>query len=214
MSKTTQPPQPDANEEIIERSYRGLTIKRGKRHCQIVDKDDEIIFRTTNLRDAENYLNILEENDRLHRLLDARGIAPHRIYLLAADETKRGRVSLDGIASKEVVIVAKAPDGALVVRHLEDGREEIVDFDDIEPIEGGAYLQGPDVIDEIVHVVVRIDKESNDQLSVSAFRSVERLDEALVEWSKEEHPGSEYVASAAHAEGDIIVWRAEVSIED
>jgi hypothetical protein len=213
MSKTQQPPQPDPNEEIIERSYRGLTIKRGKRHCQIVDKDDEIIFRTTNLRDAENYLNILEENDRLHRLLDARGIAPHRIYLLAADETKRGRVSLDGIPSKEVVIVAKAPDGALVVRHLEDGREEIVDFDDIEPIEGGAYLQGPDVIDETVHVVLRLDKE-NDQTSVSAFRSIERLEEALAEWTKEEHPGSEYAASPVHAEPDLIVWRAEVSIED
>jgi hypothetical protein len=213
MSTKAQQPAPDLGEEVIERTYRGLSIKRGKRHCQIVDQDDEVIFRTTNLRDAENYLNILEENDRLHRLLDARGIAPHRIYLMASDETKRGRVNPDTVPSKEVVIVAKAPDGALVVRHLEDGREEIVDFDDIDPIEGGAYLQGPDVTDETVHVIARLDKE-RDQLSVVAFRSPERLEETLVEWSKEDHPGSEYLGAVSHAEGDLIVWRAEASIED
>ena len=75
--------------EEQEKSYGGLAIKRGKRHCKIVDTNNknEVVFRTTNLRDAEHYLDLIEERDRLQTLLDARGIAPHRIYLLALDET-------------------------------------------------------------------------------------------------------------------------------
>ena len=98
--------------EEQEKSYGGLAIKRGKRHCKIVDTNNknEVIFRTTNLRDAEHYLDLIEERDRLQTLLDARGIAPHRIYLLALDETKRGRVNAEKVPAAEVVIVAKADD--------------------------------------------------------------------------------------------------------
>ena len=46
-------------DEVNERAYRGLLIKRGKRHCKIVDttNKDEVIFRTTNLRDAARDLD-------------------------------------------------------------------------------------------------------------------------------------------------------------
>lgn len=153
MSKST--------EEQSDRSYRGLMIKRGKRHCKIVNVNDEedVLFRTTNLRDAEHYLSLIEERDRLLTLLESRGVAPHRIYLLAIDEAKRGRVNDEQVAAVEVVIVAKADDSAVVVRHLSDGREEIVDLEELEPIDGGSYLQGPDVTDESVHVVLRYDRE-------------------------------------------------------
>lgn len=205
----------DDNEEVNEKSYRGLLIKRGKRHCKIVDttKDDEVVFRTTNLRDAEDYLGLIEERDRLLTLLEARGVAPHRIYLLAMDESKRGRVNLEQVAASEVVIVAKADDGAVVVRHLNDGREEIVDLEELEPIDGGSYLQGPDVTDESVHVIIRYDREG-ESTSVIAFRDGSLADEAVANWSGEEHPGSEYAASVAVAEGDVLIYRAEVSLED
>lgn len=200
-------------EEEIGKSYRGLTILRGKRHCKIVDEANEVVFRTTNLRDAEQYLELMEENDRLQRLLDARGIAPHRIYFLARDEAHRGRVDMsEHVPSSEVVIVAKAEDG-VVVRHLEDGREEIVDLDELEAIEGGSYLQGPEVTDETVHVLLRFDRET-ESAHMIAFRTPDQLETILPDWSGEESPGSEYIATLTMAESDVMIYRAEVSIED
>lgn len=192
---------------------QGLEIEKGARHCKILDKEGEVLFRTTNLRDAEHYLELIEEIDRLHRLLDARGVAPHRIYLLAIDEDKRGRVNLENVPANEVVIVAKADDG-VVVRHLNDGREEIVDLDELEPIEGGSYLQASEVFDESVHVVLRFDRES-EVSSVGVFRTKEKADTVSTDWSKvEETPGSEYTAALAHSEGDILLYRIEASVED
>lgn len=200
--------------EETEKSYAGLTIIRGARHCKIINESEEVVFRTTNLRDAEHYLEIMEENDRLQRLLDARGIAPHRIYLLANDESQRGRVqNTDGVAASEVVIVAKAEGESLVVRYLNDGREEIVDPDEIEPISGGSYLQGPEVMDETVHVVVRYDQEK-EQASVVALKSdSDDVQNIVSGWTGEEGPGSEYNASIVHSEGDILLFHIEVSLE-
>lgn len=198
-----------------DKSYRGLKIKRGKRHCKIIntEKGDEIVFRTTNLRDAEEYLELLEERDRLQKLLDSRGIAPHRIYLLAVDKTKRGRVNTEKLPASEVVIVAKADDDAVVVRHLEDGREEIVELDELEPIDGGSYLQGPEATEEIIQVVIRYDREG-ETAAVASFREPESADELTSYWNSGETPGSEYMASLDQSEGDVLLFRAEVSLED
>lgn len=202
------------NDEVEElgASYRGLQVIRGKRHCKIVNEESEVVFRTTNVRDAEKYLGLIEENDRLHRLLEARGVAPHRIYLLAIDEQKRGRVNLEEVPAFEVVIVAKAEDG-VVVRHLHDGREEIVDLDELEPIEGGSYLQGPEVTDETVHIVMRYDSEA-EATSLAAFRSDDQVNSTIAKWIGEDAPGSEYFAVLEQAEGDVVIYRAEISLED
>lgn len=197
-----------------EKSYQGLSIDRGSRHCKILDEQGEVVFRTTNLRDAERYLELLEENDRMHRLLESRGIAPHRIYLLATDHENRGRARQEGHPSKEVVIVAKADDEAVVVRQLGDGREEIVDLMELEAIEGGAYLQGSDITDEMVHVVVRIDREE-DLVSVSVMGSAEKAEEVAKDWSeREEAPGTEYSTSLIEAEDDVSLYRAEIAVDD
>ncbi|AWV88967.1 hypothetical protein [Bradymonas sediminis] len=194
-------------------SYQGFTIDRGSRHCKIIDAQGEVVFRTTNVRDAERYLELLEENDRMHRLLEARGIAPHRIYLLATDHENRGRARKEGHPAKEVVIVAKADDEAVVVRQLGDGREEIVDLMELEAIEGGAYLQASDITDEMVHVVVRFDREE-DLVSVSASGSAEKAEEVAADWSeREEPPGSEYSTVLYETEGDVRLYRAEVAID-
>jgi len=192
---------------------RGLRIEKGKRHCKIVDREGEVLFRTTNLRDAEHYLELCEENDRLQHLLETRGMAPHRIYLLAADEDKRGRANLEKAAANEVVIVAKAEDG-VVVRHLSDGHEEIVDLEEIEPIEGGSYLQASEISDETVNVVFRYDREA-DSAAIAAFHDPDNAAELFASWMRsEEGPGSEYSASLAHADGDVLIFRAEASIDD
>ncbi|MFW5968588.1 MAG: hypothetical protein ACOCV2_13775 [Persicimonas sp.] len=197
-----------------EKSYKGLSIDRGSRHCKIVDEEGEVVFRTTNLRDAETYLDMVEENDRLHRLLEARGIAPHRIYLLASDPEHRGEVNEKGHPASEVVIVAKADDEAVVVRHLEDGREEIVDLIEIEPIEGGAYLQASDISEETVHVVVRYD-HAEQSASISAQRRAERAEELVEDWTEmEEPPESEYSSVPYETEGDFELFRAEVIVEE
>ncbi|MEZ4462322.1 MAG: hypothetical protein R3E66_21875 [bacterium] len=194
-------------------SKLGLEIEKGARHCKIVDEAGEVVFRTTNVRDAEHYVQLVEEVERLQRLLEARGMAPHRIYLLAADEDKRGRVNLDSVPANEVVIVAKADDG-VVVRHLSDGREEIVDLDELEPIEGGSYLQASEITDESVHVVIRLDRES-EAASVAAFRSKEKADTFATDWTRtEEAPGSEYSSVISYAEGDILIYKSEASLED
>lgn len=195
-------------------SYKNLTIERGARHCRILDESGETVFRTTNLRDAQHYLSLIEENDRLLRLLDSRGMAPHRIYLLAADEDKRGRVNFENVPAKEVVIVAKADNEAVVVRHLEDGKEEIVDLEEIEPIEGGSYLQASEVQDEVVHVILRYDRDS-EIAQVAVYRTGDNASELATEWqSGEEAPGSEYMLSLVHSEGDILLYRGDSSIED
>lgn len=197
-----------------ELSYKGLTIDRGSRHCKILDESGEVVFRTTNLRDAEHYLELREENDRLHKLLEERGIAPHRIYMLAADHDYRGKALREGQPTKEVVIVAKADDEAVVVRQLADGREEIVDLMELEAIEGGAYLQASDITDEMVHVVLRYDSDS-ELMSVSVLRTVEKAEEVAADWvAREEPPGSEYSTVLYETEGDVRLFRAEVSLED
>lgn len=191
----------------------GLEIDKGKRHCKILDQDGEVVFRTTNLRDAEHYLELVEENQRLRSLLDSRGIAPHRIYLLAHDEEKRGKVNLENVPANEVVIVAKADDG-VVVRHLHDGREEIVDLEEIEPIEGGSYLQASEILDETIHLVIRYDRE-DESVKVASFKEKDNADDLYSFWGKsEETPGQEYDASLGQSEGDVYLYRAEASIDD
>lgn len=194
-------------------SREGLEIEKGARHCKILDQDGEIVFRTTNLRDAEHYLELIEEIERLQLLLDSRGIAPHRIYLLASDEDKRGRVNLDHAAANEVVIVAKADDG-VVVRHLDGGKEEIVDLDELEPIEGGSYLQASEATEDTAHIIVRIDREE-ETCFLGAFNEKDGADNLLSHWNKiEETPGSEYSAVLANAEGDLLMFKAEAIIEE
>lgn len=194
-------------------SKTGLEIDKGKRHCKILDGDGEVVFRTTNLRDAEHYLELVEENQRLKSLLDSRGIAPHRIYLLAHDEEKRGKVNLDNVPASEVVIVAKADDG-VVVRHLHDGREEIVDLEEIEPIEGGSYLQASEILDETIHLVIRFDREE-ETMKVASFKEKDNADDLYSFWGKsEDAPGQEYDASLSQSEGDVHLYRAEASIDD
>lgn len=194
-------------------SKTGLEIDKGKRHCKILDEDGEVVFRTTNLRDAEHYLELVEENQRLKSLLDSRGIAPHRIYLLAHDEEKRGKVNLDNVPASEVVIVAKADDG-VVVRHLHDGREEIVDLEEIEPIEGGSYLQASEILDETIHLVIRFDREE-ETMKVASFKEKDNADDLYSFWGKsEDAPGQEYDASLSQSEGDVHLYRAEASIDD
>ena len=201
-------------------SYDGLTIEKGKRHSKIVDEDGEVAFRTTNLRDARKYLRLLKERDQLQQLLESRGIAPHRIYLLAADEEKRGKVNLEGAPASEVVIVAKTDDGGLVVRHLEDGKEEIVDPEELEPIEGGSYLRASEVQDETMHVLMRVQRvydEEGEQTKahVALYRSEEMADEVADFWEGDvEFPGSEYEASLESSERDVLVYRADIIVED
>lgn len=199
-----------------DKEYKGLSIDRGSRHCKIVDEEEEVVFRTTNLRDAEAYLDLVEENDRLHRLLEARGIAPHRIYLLAAEEEHRGKVNDEGHPAHEVVIVAKADNESVVVRYLEDGREAIVDLDEIEAIEGGSYLQASDITDETVHVVVRFDRgREEDATSISAWKTAEKADDIVEDWAEmDEPPGDEYTGVLYETEGELLIYRAEVSVED
>lgn len=194
-------------------SKKGLRIEKGKRHCKIVDRDGEVAFRTTNLRDAEHYLELVEEVERLQHLLEQKGMAPHRIYLLAADEDKRGRANLEKAAANEVVIVAKADDG-VVVRHLTDGREEIVDLEEIEPIEGGSYLQASEITDESVHVVLRFDRETEAAFT-AAFHEPDNASDLVDHWVKlEEPPGGEYACSLSHQEGEVYIFRGEASVDD
>jgi hypothetical protein len=200
-----------------EKSYKGLTIDRGSRHCKIINEEGEVVFRTTNLRDAETYLDMIEENDRLHRLLEARGIAPHRIYLLSADHEHRGKVNEGDHPAREVVIVAKADDESVVVRHLADGREEIVDLLELDAIEGGAYLQASDITEETVHLVVRFDhREEEEPTSVIALRTAEKAEETVEDWAEleDESPGSEYSTVLYETEGHVELYRAEVLVED
>lgn len=212
-----------------EKSYRGLRIESGSRHYRIKNEDDEIVFRTTNLRDAETYLDLKERNDRLQRLLSARGIAPHRIYLLSEDENHRGDAASGKHLANEVVIVAKADDAeAVVVRHLEDGREEIVDLEELEPIRGGVYLQASEMQEALAHVVVRVprdydpeaeedDETEQPQVTVGAGVDEEIAERFVDDWlnlEEEQPPESRYNAVLAEATEDALIFRAEAEVEE
>lgn len=206
---------------------QGLYIESGSRHYKIMDAEDEIVFRTTNKRDAEKYLDLVEENQRMRRLLRARGIAPHRIYLLSEDEEHRGEAASGKHLANEVVIVAKADDAnAVVVRRLEDGREEIVDLEEIEPIRGGAYLQASDMTEALAHVVARIPKDFDPEAeddeqelaSVAAARQDERAEQIVDDWMNleedDQHPDERYDAALSEETEDALIFRAEVTIEE
>lgn len=211
-----------------EKSYRDLRIESGSRHYRIKNDEDEIVFRTTNLRDAETYLDLVEENDRLHRLLEARGIAPHRIYLLSEEEEHRGDAASSGHLANEVVIIAKADDKeAVVVRHLDDGREEIVDLEELEPIRGGVYLQATEVQEEVAHVVVRFprdyDPEAEDEdddaprVTVAAGNDEELAEQFVDDWlnlEDDQKPESRFNAVLAEETEDALIFRAETDVEE
>jgi hypothetical protein len=127
-----------------------LKVIKGARHCRIVDENGEIIFRTTNLRDAEAYLSLVSENRRLEFLLEARGIAPHRIYLLDL-----------GDKIEDVVIVAKAGADCVVVRSLYDGHEQVVELEELKQLPEADYFLGTERPPEVIHVSVRVDRESD-----------------------------------------------------
>jgi len=209
-----------------EKTYRGLRIESGSRHYRIKNEEDEIVFRTTNLRDAETYLDLVEKNDRYRRLLEARGIAPHRIYLLAEDEEHRGDAAGGRHLANEVVIVAKADDKeAVVVRHLEDGKEEIVDLEEIEPIRGGVYLQASEMQEAITHIAVRVprdyDPEAEDEeedaarVSIAAGIDEEIAERFIDDWmnlEEEQRPDEEFNAVLAEETEEAFLFRAESEI--
>ncbi len=198
-------------------AYDGLTIEKKKSSTTIVDEDGEVVFRTTNIGDAQKYLELLKERDEYKTLLESRGIAPHRIYLLASDKSKRGKVNREKLPAKEVVIIAKTDMGALVVRDLDTGKEEIVDPEELEPIEGGSYLRASDVQDEVMHALIRYRQlnEEDREVHLRLFRSEDSAEEYAEYWeAEEEPPGSEYEASQDSSEEGIYVYRADVIVED
>ncbi len=213
-----------------EKTYRDLRIESGSRHYRIMNEEDEIVFRTTNLRDAETYLDLVEKNDRYKRLLDARGIAPHRIYLLSEDEQHRGQAASGKHLANEVVLVAKADDEeAVVVRHLADGREEIVDLEEIEPIRGGVYLQASEMQESIAHVAVRFpkdyDPEAEDEedeaprVSIAAADDEEVAEQFVDDWlnleeEEEQDPDEDYNAVLAEETDEALIFRAESTIRE
>lgn len=214
-----------------EKTYKGLRIESGSRHYRIKNEEDEIVFRTTNLRDAETYLDLVEENDRYKRLLDARGIAPHRIYLLSEDEQHRGQAaSGNQQLANEVVIVAKADDEeAVVVRHLDDGKEEIVDLEEIEPIRGGVYLQASEMQEAIAHVAIRFpkdyDPEAEDEeddaarISVASSDDEEVAEQFVDDWlnleeEEDQEPDEDYNAVLAENTEEALIFRAEATIQE
>lgn len=198
-------------------AYDGLTIANAEQGTNIVDENGEVVFQTSNREDAQKYLELLRERDQYQQLLESRGIAPHRIYLLAADKDKRGRVNAESLPAKEVVIIAKTDLGALVVRDLETGKEEIVDPEELEPIEGGSYLRASDVQDEVMHALIRYRQlnEEDREVHLRLFRSEDSAEEYAGYWeAEEEAPGSEYEASQDSSEEGIFVYRADVIVED
>jgi hypothetical protein len=213
-----------------ERTYKGLRIESGSRHYRIKNEDDEIVFRTTNRRDAETYLDLVEENDRLQRLLEARGIAPHRIYLLSDDEQHRGKAATGKYLAQEVVIVAKADDEeAVVVRHLDDGKEEIVDLEEIEPIRGGVYLQASEMTESISHVVVRFPRDydpededsddTRDRVNIAAAATEEIAERFVDDWvtvseEEDQEPDKEFTAVLAEETEDSFIFRAEAEVTE
>jgi len=208
---------------VSERTYKGLTIESGSRHYRIENEEGEVVFRTTNQRDAETYLDLVEKVDRQQRLLQARGIAPHRIYLLADEEEKRGHGVDDRYLASEVVIVAKADDEeAVVVRHLEDGKEEIVDLEELEPIRGGVYLQSSEMENKVVQIISRVPRnldpgedEDVESVSITACKDEESAETIVDDWlnlEEDEEPESEFTAVLAEATEDELIFRAEAEV--
>jgi hypothetical protein len=194
----------EAGEEvIITPILKDLKIVKGARHCRIIDEDDNTVFRTTNQRDAEAYLRLVEENRRLHRLLEARGVAPHRIYLLEQGESPI-----------EVVIVAKASPDTVVVRHLQDGREEIVDLDDVRDLPEADYFSGSEIPRETVHVSVRLDTES-EMVMIAAHRSGDSARDLRETWRRASFEPDREDMIAASASGDsAVIFTHELEVED
>lgn len=209
----------------IEDDFDDLSIESGSRHYRIKNDDDEIVFRTTNQRDAETYLDLVEENQRLRRLLEARGIAPHRIYLLSEDEEHRGQASSGKYLANEVVIVAKADDDeAVVVRHLEDGNEEIVDLEELEPIQGGVYLQATEMAETTAHVIARFprefdpeEEEDPDTVEVAAASDEEIAEQVVDDWlnlEEDQEPESKFTAVLAEETEEHLIFRAEAELQE
>lgn len=187
----------------IPTALKDLKIEKGARHCRIVSDQGEIIFRTTNLRDAESYIGLIEENRRLHHLLEARGIAPHRIYTYEGSD-----------AAGEVVIVAKAGPDAVIIRHLSDGREEAVDLDDVQPLADVDYLIGSEAPVEMVHVAVRMDRDAEAAL-VRVHRTSEASRNTELFWRRASYEREkEDEVSAVWSDKDCVVFRDEVVVED
>ena len=194
-------PEQDFHEFSV--SLSDLKIIKGARHCRIVNTEGDIIFRTTNLRDAEAYLSLVEENRRLHHLMEARGIAPHRIYLLEHGES-----------DDEIVIVAKAGVDSVVIRHLNDGREEVVDLDDVMPIPEADYFTGSDRPVEEVVVSIRIDQDT-EAAAIRVHRSSDEARGIRESWRRvsfENDKGSE--VSASWSENGCLVFYDQVVIEE
>lgn len=182
---------------------KNLQIIKGARHCRIVDDTEDIVFRTTNLRDAETFLRLVEENRRMHRLLEARGIAPHRIYLLEGSD-----------ASDEVVIVAKAGPDAVVVRHLDDGREESVELDEIKDLPEADYFFASEKPMETIHVSVRFDPEIEGAM-ISAHRSQESARSLRDVWRRASfEPDKEDFFSSSWTSDKAIVFAEDIELED
>ncbi len=189
----------------------GLVIERGARHCKILDQNGACIFRTTNLRDAETFLGLISETERLEKLLLSKGMAPHRIYLLPVDENNRLQRPTEETIVHEVVIIAKAEDG-VVIRHLETGCEEIVDLEEIHPIDGGSYLQASDVLEKTISVILKVDPES-DSAHIAAFSDQKEAKEVLGGWTEgQEIPEGEYTAALTHSDGEVRFFRAETTL--
>jgi hypothetical protein len=210
---------------VSNRTYKGLSIESGSRHYRIEDEEGEVVFRTTNQRDAETYLELKEKVDRQQRLLKARGIAPHRIYLLADEEDKRGHGVDDRYLASEVVIVAKADDEeAVVVRHLEDGKEEIVDLAELEPIRGGVYLQASQMQEQVVQIISRVPRnldpgedEDVESVSITATTDEDSAETIVDDWlnlEDDEEPESDFTAVLAEATEDELIFRAEADVTE
>ncbi len=191
--------------ELIEHpvNLKDLKIIKGARHCRIVNDKGEILFRTTNLRDAEAYLSLVEENRRLQHLLEARGIAPHKIYLLDG-----------GDPEDEIVIVGKASNEAVVVRHLRNGEEELVELDEVMPIPEADYFTSTEDTVEEVNVSIRIDQDTETAI-VRVHYSAEESRAVRDNWRRAsfEHDKSAEV-SASWSENGCLVFYDQVVVEE
>jgi len=182
---------------------KDLKIDKGARHVRILDEDGETVFRTTNVRDAERFLELVEENRRLHHLLEARGIAPHRIYRVDGDEHRQ-----------EVAIVAKHGADSVVVRNLADGREDIVDLEDVLPIADVDYHIGSEAPVETVHISVRVDRE-NEVAILCANRSFEGARTAEASWRKSTFDVEKAdQVPASWTSSDCVIFTEEIVLED
>ncbi len=184
-------------------SLKDMKIVKGARHCRIVDNDGEILFRTTNLRDAEAYLALVEENRRLQHLLETRGVAPHRIYILEG-----------GDPDDEIVIVAKAGSEAVVVRHLADGREEVVELDEVKAIPEANYFIGASKPVEEINISVRYDQDAEVAL-IRAHRSTDSARSLREAWRRASFESDKSVeTSPSWSENGCTIFSDMVVIED